>query len=119
MSKGTKLPDITFNKPEPKVKGAKGNRTNQQRLPLSVARIELNGIHRTIQGFEHALNEGVAIDKDYAVSKLHALNHQVSCLQIAVKKANKMGMVGNVNSTQVDNVKNRVLEIKSRLEATL
>lgn len=119
MSKGIKLPDITFNKPEPKVKGAKGNRTNEQRRPRSVARIELNGIHRTLQGLEHGIKEGIAYDKDYAVSKIHALNYQVSCLQIAVKKANDMGMVGNVNLTQVDNVKNRILDIKGHLEATL
>lgn len=117
MSKGKKLPDITFNKPEPKVKGAKGRSQGEQRRPLSVARIELNGIHRTLQGFEHAIKEGITIDKDYAVSKMHALNYQVSCLQIAVNKAKDMGMVLNVNSTQVDNVMNRIIAIRSHLEA--
>ena len=117
MSKVTKLPDTTFNKPEPKVKGAKGRSPSQQRLPLSVARIELGGIHRALQGIEHAIDDGVTFDKDYAVSKMHALNYQVSALQIAVNKAKDMGMVRNVTSTQIDGVKNRILEIRSHLEA--
>jgi len=118
MSKGTKLPDITFNKPEPKVKGAKGTRTNQQRLALSVARIELGGLHRALQGIEHAIDEGCSFDRNYAVSKMHALNHQVSALQIAVNRAKDMGMVNNVSQSQIDGVMNRVIAIRSHLEAT-
>jgi len=117
MSKGTKLPDITFNKPEPKVKGAKGRPQNEQRRPSSVARIELGGLHRTLQGIEHAIDGGCSFDKDYAVSKMHALNYQVSALQIAVKKANDMGMVRNVSQSQIDGVMNRVINVRSHLEA--
>ena len=117
MSKGTNLPDITFNKPEPKVKGAKGTRVNQQRMPASVYRIELGGLQRTLQGLEHAIDEGCSFDKEYAASKMHALNYSVSALQIAVNKAKDMDMVLNVSQSQIDGVMNRIIEIRPHLEA--
>tara|TARA_R100000152_G_C6624215_1_gene73918 strand:- start:23 stop:382 length:360 start_codon:yes stop_codon:yes gene_type:complete len=117
MSKGIELPDITFNKPEPKVKGAKGTRVNQQRLPSSVYRIELGGLQRTLQGLEHAIEQDCSFDKDYAVSKMHQLNHSVTALQIAVNKAKDMDMVLNVSQSQIDGVKARILEIRPHLEA--
>ena len=117
MSKVEKLPDTTFNKPEPKVKGAKGSRVNQQRMPASVYRIELAAFHRILQGLEHAIDSECSFDREYAVSKMHALNHSVSALQIAVNKAKDMDMVLNVSQSQIDGVKNRILEIRSHLEA--
>ena len=116
MTKGTKLPEVTFNNPEPKVKGAKGTRVNQQRMPSSVYRIELGGLQRTLQGLEHAIESECSFDREYAAHKMHSLNHSVAALQIAVNKAKDMDMVLNVSQTQIDGVKNRILEIRSHLE---